>query len=126
MLLPRQNRVHDTLQGPGGGSKESVRGACQRGTIMDKYFLRALAAVLLLAPVQAAAMIEYGPLVREAAADAGCLEPEIQRLGNEGAAIIYTMMCAEGSPVPDGRIRCELESCSLEEPAEATGQPASD
>ncbi len=93
---------------------------------MDKHLLTVLAGVLVLASVPAAAMIEYGPLAREVAVEAGCLKPEIQRLGNAGAAIIYTMMCAEGSPVPDGRIRCELESCALEEPTESNGQSASD
>ena len=93
---------------------------------MNKHLLTSLAGVLVLAPVVAAAMIEYGPLAREAAVAAGCLEPEIQRLGNEGASIIYTMTCGEGSSVPDGRIRCALEACSLEDATEASGQRAPD
>ena len=69
----------------------------------------------------AAAMIEHGPLARAAAVEAGCVEPEIQRLGNEGAAIIYTMACSPGSSVPDGRIRCEPEACQLEEGSPPAG-----
>ncbi|MCY4429686.1 MAG: hypothetical protein OXC11_04750 [Rhodospirillales bacterium] len=71
--------------------------------------------VITLVAAPAAAMIEYGPLAREAAVEAGCVEPEIQRLGNEGAAIVYTMACSPGSAVSDGRIRCELEACQLED-----------
>lgn len=81
---------------------------CRR-RILARSFLIALMA----AP--AAAMIEYGPLAREAAVEAGCVEPEIQRLGNEGSAIIYTMACSPDSAVSDGRIRCELEACQLED-----------
>ena len=81
-------------------------------------------AVLIAAP--ATAMIEHGPLAREAAIEAGCVEPDIQRQGNEGAAIIYTMSCAEGSTVPDGRIRCVLETCELEDPSGPAGESAVD
>ena len=84
---------------------------------------RRLAHILLitLTAAPAAAMIEYGPLAREAAVEAGCVEPEIQRLGNDGAAIIYTMACSPGSAVSDGRIRCELEACQLEDDSPPAG-----
>jgi hypothetical protein len=81
-------------------------------------------AVLIAAP--ATAMIEHGPLAQEAAIEAGCLDPDIQRQGNEGAAIIYTMSCADGSTVPDGRIRCVLETCELEDPSGPGGESEAD
>ncbi len=79
---------------------------------------------LIAAP--ASAMIEHGPLAREAAIEAGCVDPDIQRQGNEGAAIIYTMSCADGSPMPDGRIRCVLETCELEDPSGPEGESEAD
>ena len=79
----------------------------------------------LLAVGPAMAMIEYGPLARDAAVEAGCLKPEINRLGNEGAAIVYTVTCAEGSPVPEGRIRCDVQACALEEEPPPAPEPQS-
>lgn len=86
------------------------------GGRMRTHGVLSLHVVFLLIAAPATAMIEHGPLAREAAIEAGCVEPDIQRLGNEGAAIVYTMTCADGSSVPDGRIRCELDTCVLERP----------
>ena len=83
---------------------------------MRTHRVLSLLVALPLIAAPATAMIEHGPLAREAAIEAGCVEPDIQRLGNEGAAIVYTMTCADGSSVPDGRIRCELDACALERP----------
>ena len=83
---------------------------------MRTHRVLSLLVALPLIAAPATAMIEHGPLAREAAIEAGCVEPDIQRLGNEGAAIVYTMTCADGSSVPDGRIRCELDTCALERP----------
>ena len=75
----------------------------------------AMAAVL--AAVPSVAMIEHGPLARAAAVDAGCMEPEVRRRGNEGADVVYAVNCADGSLVPSVRIRCGADSCTAEPPA---------
>ncbi len=91
----------------GGGSWDG--GASMHGWL-------AVPAAVALGSAPAAAMIEYGPLARTAAVEAGCLAPELQRLGNEGADVVYAMTCAAGSPVPSGRIRCGVQTCTVEPP----------
>lgn len=73
-----------------------------------------LAALALAAAPPAAAMVEQGPLAVEAAREAGCLEPEVRRLGQEGASMVYAVACAEGSPALRGRVVCGIDSCRIE------------
>lgn len=73
-----------------------------------------LAVLALAGATPAPAMVEQGPLALEAAREAGCLEPEIRRLGQEGASMVYGVTCAEGSPALQGRIVCGIDSCRLE------------
>lgn len=70
----------------------------------------------LAAATPASAMVEQGPLAVEAAREAGCREPEVRRLGQKGASMVYGVTCAEGSPVLRGRVICGIDSCRLEPP----------
>ncbi len=71
-------------------------------------------AIAVAVGVPTRAMVEHSPLALTVAEEEGCVDPDVQRLGQEGTKIVFLMECAEGSPVLRGRILCEVDSCRLE------------